>query len=427
MSDKKENVPKLRFPGFTGSWEERKLSDLMFFSNGINAPKQSYGKGRKMISVMDILSKDLLTYEKIKGSVKVDDKIEQKNKVEKGDLVFVRSSEIREEVGWAKAYLREEYALYSGFSIRGKKKSSYDTYFIELSLNHTNRNQIESKAGGSTRFNVSQEILNNIIILEPTLNEQIKISEFFKELDSNITLHQRKLDNVKNLKEGLLQKMFPKDGEDFPEIRFPGFTDAWEQRSFSELFDLSVSSNSLSRANLNYGRGEIKNIHYGDILVKFGSIVDVNDDIVPYVTDGTVENFRSQLLRKGDIIIADTAEDETTGKAIEVIGIKDNYVVSGLHTIVARPNINFAQGYLGYYMNSAAYHNQLFALMQGIKVLSLSKTNLSKTKVSYPTDTAEQEKIGSLFYSLDNLIALHQRKLEHLQQQKKALLQQMFV
>ncbi|WCT55091.1 restriction endonuclease subunit S [Paenibacillus kyungheensis] len=199
---------KLRFSDFTNEWKQNKLSNLMIFSNGINAPKENYGKGRKMISVMDILAKEPFIYEKIRNSVEVEDKIEQKSKVENGDLVFVRSSEIAEEVGWAKAYLQDEYALYSGFSIRGKKKNNYDAYFIELSLNSVNRKQIESKAGGSTRFNVSQEILNNIVVTMPILDEQIKISNFFKQLSSSMFLHQEKIEKLMKLKKSYLQKMF---------------------------------------------------------------------------------------------------------------------------------------------------------------------------------------------------------------------------
>ncbi|WP_288226439.1 restriction endonuclease subunit S [uncultured Enterococcus sp.] len=203
-----KKVPEIRFPEFTDDWEQHKLSDLMIFSNGINAPKENYGYGRKMISVMDILDKQPIKYENIRSSVKVDMKNEEQNKVEKGDLVFVRSSEIPEEVGWAKAYLDEEYALYSGFSIRGKKKKDFDAYFVELDLNFSNRKQIERKAGGSTRFNVSQSILNSLEILMPKNGEQTRIASFFKKLDETIALHQRDLELLKLTKKAFLQKLF---------------------------------------------------------------------------------------------------------------------------------------------------------------------------------------------------------------------------
>ena len=193
MSNKKQQIPDIRFKGFTDDWEQRTLITLMDFSNGINAPKENYGKGRKMISVMDILSKEPISYDNIRNSVEVDSKTESNNKVENGDIVFVRSSEVRNEVGWAKAYLENEFALYSGFTIRGKKIFDFDAFFVELSINGKNREQIESKAGGSTRFNVSQSILKSGVISEPSLVEQKKISAFFKQLDDTIALHQRQL------------------------------------------------------------------------------------------------------------------------------------------------------------------------------------------------------------------------------------------
>lgn len=189
MSNEITNEPEIRFDGYEGGWEQRKLSSLMSFSNGINAPKENYGKGRKMISVMDILDEQPIKYEYIRNSVQVDAKIESKNKIEYGDLVFVRSSEVPEEVGWAKAYLEEKYALYSGFSIRGKKINEFNPHFVELTLNSVNRKQIERKAGGSTRFNVSQVILNSLELLMPKIEEQNQIDTFFQQLDNTITLH----------------------------------------------------------------------------------------------------------------------------------------------------------------------------------------------------------------------------------------------
>lgn len=189
----------------------------------------------------------------------------------------------------------------------------------------------------------------------------------------------------------------------------------WEQRKFSEVIDFSISNNTLSRAGLNYDNGEIKNIHYGDILVKFDSIIDINDEIIPFITDGKVENFKSQLLQNGDVILADTAEDKTTGKAVEITGISEKYyAVSGLHTMIGRPNIQFAPKFLGYYLNCLSYRKQLLKLMQGIKVFSLSKSSVAKTEISFPKEVTEQQQIGAFFDTLNRTITLHQRKLETL-------------
>ncbi len=211
-----------------------------------------------------------------------------------------------------------------------------------------------------------------------------------------------------------------------PQIRFKGFTDAWEQRKFDEVFDCTIPNNTLSRAELNYESGSVRNIHYGDILIKYGSIVDVQNDEIPFATGKSSDDFKGALLQNGDIIIADTAEDETTGKACEIGNSQGLDVVSGLHTMVCRPRKKMALGYLGYYLNSDAYHHQLLPLMQGIKVLSLSRTNVQKTMVCYPKSKAEQQLIADCFRNLDNLITLHQRKLKTLKNIKKSCLEKMF-
>ena len=115
----------------------------------------------------------------------------------------------------------------------------------------------------------------------------------------------------------MLGKCFHKNGSNVPEIRFKGFTEAWEQRKFDEVFDCTIPNNTLSRAELNYESGSVRNIHYGDILIKYGSVVDVQNDEIPFATGKSSDDFKGALLRDGDIIIADTAEDETTGKPVK--------------------------------------------------------------------------------------------------------------
>ena len=174
---------------------------------------------------------------------------------------------------------------------------------------------------------------------------------------------------------------------------------------------ISLQNNTLSRADLSSEEGIAKNIHYGDILVKFGEVIDVKTESLPMISDETViAKYKSSFLQNGDVIVADTAEDETVGKCTEIAGLSDEIVISGLHTIPYRPLQKYAPGYLGYYMNSASFHNQLLPLMQGIKVTSISKTALQNTDILYPKSATEQAAIGTYFRNLDNLITLHQRK-----------------
>ena len=199
-----------------------------------------------------------------------------------------------------------------------------------------------------------------------------------------------------------------------PRCFLGSFDFSWEQRKFDEVFDCTVPNNTLSRAELSYDEGTVLNVHYGDVLIKYGSVLDVQKDDIPRIPHRCREDFNGALLQDGDVIIADTAEDETTGKACEIGNLQGSAIVSGLHTMVCRPRNRMALGYLGYYLNSNAYHHQLLPLMQGIKVLSLSRSNIQKTSVSYPIAVKEQQLIAYYFSQLDNLITLHQRKCANL-------------
>lgn len=210
-----------------------------------------------------------------------------------------------------------------------------------------------------------------------------------------------------------------------PKRRFAGFIKPWEKLKFGEIF-FKLQNNSLSRARLNYDKGEVYNVHYGDILINYGECLDVNEEHLPFINTGiSVENYRTSFLKNGDIIFADAAEDETVGKCSEIQGITREMIISGLHTIPCRPKQEFRKGYLGYYLNSDAYHKQLLPLMQGTKVLSISMPTLNETKVVFPSKE-EQEKIGNFFSTLDKLISLNQTNLDKLKASKSAYLAEMF-
>ena len=211
-----------------------------------------------------------------------------------------------------------------------------------------------------------------------------------------------------------------------PALRFEGFTEDWEEKKFDKVFR-NIRNNSLSRDNLNYKSGIAKNVHYGDILVKFGEILDVQKHQLPYVTDDQIaEDLKSSQLINGDIVLADAAEDEIVGKCVEIQNIDKEVVLSGLHTIAVRPTQEFAPKYLGYYMNSISYHDQLVRLMQGTKVLSISKTVIQDTNVRYPSDRTEQSKISEYITEIDELLNKHKKKHDRLVTLKKSMLEKMF-
>ena len=196
-----------------------------------------------------------------------------------------------------------------------------------------------------------------------------------------------------------------------PKLRFPGFDELWCSHKFSAVFSF-LQNNTLSRAELD-ATGDVLDIHYGDVLIKYGSILDATDNTIPHIISGH-ESTNYDYLQDGDIIVADTAEDETVGKTIELLNISDRKIEAGLHTVPCRPLFPFASMYLGYYMNTPHYHKQLIPLMQGIKVLSISKGNISKTEISSPQTIAEQEKISRFLYLLDQRAAAQSKIIDAL-------------
>lgn len=297
------------------------------------------------------------------------------------------------------AILTRKGCTNQGFQSIVPHRGELDSYFI-FSRTEELKRYGELVGAGSTFVEVSgKQMAVMELMMPPTMREQQTIGGFFQQLDHLITLHQR---------QPFLQS--PPDISLIVQLTPPFYTFSWEQRKFDEVFDCTVPNNTLSRAELSYDEGTVLNVHYGDVLIKYGSVLDVQKDDIPRIPHRCREDFNGALLQDGDVIIADTAEDETTGKACEIGNLQGSAIVSGLHTMVCRPRNRMALGYLGYYLNSNAYHHQLLPLMQGIKVLSLSRSNIQKTSVSYPIAVKEQQLIAYYFSQLDNLITLHQRQ-----------------
>lgn len=417
-----EKKPALRFKGFTDPWEQRKVGELLTERNE-QAPMSDEYPLMAFIANEGVAPKG----ERYDRSALVNDtasKLYKKTKF--GDFIYSSNNLETGSIGlnkYGKASISPVYSIFKPTGIA-------DSDFLGRRLIRKDfiNEMVKWRQGviyGQWRIHESDFI--KIEVAVPTVEEQCKLGLLLDNLDTLITLHQRKYEKLVNIKKSMLDKMFPKNGASVPEIRFKGFTDPWEQRKLDEAFDFTVPNNTLSRAELNQESGSVRNVHYGDVLIKYGSVLDAQNDELPFITGRSKDDFKGALLQNGDIIIADTAEDETTGKVCEIVNIQDKDVVAGLHTMVCRPKNKTAEGYFGYYMNSSSYHHQLLPLMQGIKVLSLSKTNVQKTTVKYPKDKAEQQKIADCLRRIDTLITLHQRKLEKLQNIKKSCLEKMFV
>ena len=199
----------------------------------------------------------------------------------------------------------------------------------------------------------------------------------------------------------------------------------WELQTFDETFRV-ISNNTLSRENLNNRGGAVRNIHYGDILTKFPEVLDCNEEEIPYVNELSRLSSSTQLLQDGDIVVADTAEDETVGKVIEVQNLGDSKLVAGLHTIPCRVKKgDFAPGWLGYYMNSDLFHNQILPYITGIKVSSISKGAISETLILVPPFD-EQEKIVQSLNKIQLLMTSETKVVNKIKLVKNGCLSKMF-
>lgn len=376
--------PKIRFKGYTEDWEQRKLGELA----------EIVGGGTPSTDIDSYWDGDIDWYAPAEIGEQIYLESSQRKITEEGlnkssaKILPIGTVLFTSRAGIGKtAILLKEGCTNQGFQSIVPNKEKLDSYFIFTRSEELKRYG-ETVGAGSTFVEVSGKQMANMELMKPkTMLEQQQIGEYFQSLDHLITLHHRK-----------------------PYVLVEIQVFVWEQRKLSNTL-ISLQNNTLSRADLSNKTGVAKNVHYGDVLIKFGEVLDVSKVQLPMIPDESVlTKYKASFLQNGDVIVADTAEDTTVGKCSEIAGLNNEIVVSGLHTIPYRPVEKFASGYLGYYLNSSAYHNQLIPLMQGIKVTSISKSAMQDTDIAYPKSVEEQGKIGTYFRSLDHLITLHQHK-----------------
>ena len=399
-------------------WEVKRLGDLCCNQGdyGINAPAVAY-------------SNDLPTYLRITdisddGKFIIDNKASvnspnsENYHLKEGDIVFARTGAT---VG--KTYLYDPAdgdLVFAGFLIRfSPNERKIIPYYLKTYTDtaaYWYWVKIISQRSGQPGINAAE--YSSLQLPVPPLAEQKKIAEVLGLWDKAIEKQSQLIEQLTLRKRGLMQQLLT------AKRRLPGFSGQWKKVRLGEIGHF-LSSNTLSRDNLNEDGGKIRNIHYGDILIKLPTIVDISFIHIPYINNGIV--VKSDYLKDGDIIFADTAEDYTVGKAIEIINIGTTLVTSGLHTIPFRPRYGiFVSRFLGYYVNSIAYQRQLQPLIQGIKVCSISRIALCTTVLKVPA-LAEQTAIAQVLTAADREIELAQQKLELLRQQKRGLMQQLLI
>lgn len=289
-----------------------------------------------------------------------------------------------------------------------------DIYFLSEYLESISYDEYNT---GTAQPKLNREKCNAIPVPVPPLSEQVRIANFLRECDCLISTLEKEVSKEKAIKQGTMQELLT------GKRRLPGFSGEWEIFVFGDLFDF-IPNNAFTRAQLS-DSGKVKNIHYGDILTKFGAYISANSNEIPYIgKEIDLSRFAEKCyLQSGDVIIADTAEDETVGKALEVINVECP-VLAGQHTLLSRPKVNFAEKFLGYYLNATCYHDQLLPFIVGTKVSSVSKASIAQTRLVVPK-YEEQQAISCVLSDMDDEITELEQKLEKYRQIKQGMMQQL--
>ena len=340
--------------------------------------------------------------------------------LEKGELAYNHGASKLRPYGSCFALTTSESAripfVYHCFSVE-----EHDSEFLSIELNGTDvENQLRRIVSSGARMdgllNISFEEYTSVDVLLPERAEQEKISSFFLHLDALITLHQRKYAKLVNIKKSMLEKMFPKTGSAVPEIRFPGFTDAWEQRKFSEIVE--------TRRGLTYKPSDVRET--GIRVLRSSNIDEDRFTLKPDDVFVEVGAVNIDYIKETDILItAANGSSRLVGKHAIISDIPNNSAVHGGFMLVGTTKEPY---FINASMSSSWYKKfvELFVAGGNGTIGNLNKNDLDNQDVFVPTEP-EQQKIGALFKHLDALITLHQRELEMLQNIKKSCLEKMFV
>ena len=429
---KQQLIPPLRFPEFEGEWEENELGNCLLRKPeyGIGASAVPFSEKLPTYLRITDISEDGWFLEDKKSSVA--EEVTDDHFLEEGDLVFARTGA---SVGKTYKYRPEDGPLvFAGFLIRVRpnpdKLNSELLFQLTSSEQYWNWVDVTSTRSGQPGIN-GTEYSSMPLILPNSVQEQQKIADCLTSLDSLLAAETDKLEALQDHKKGLLQQLFPAEGQTTPPLRFPGFEGdgEWEIYPLEDIFDFKVT-NSFSRDQLNYFSGSVKNIHYGDIHTKFQTLFDIVKEEVPFINSSvsiekiSLENF----CQEGDVILADASEDENDiGKSIEIINLNDEMLLAGLHTILIRQiDQKMIKGFSGYMFKSTPIRNQIKRESQGAKVLGISKGRLSKVKITFPESKNEQQKIADCLTSADEAIRAQEERIASLRDHKKGLMQQLF-
>lgn len=401
-------------------WDTATIGDFLDFKNGLNKSKEFFGHGTPIVNYTDVYKKRGLKKNDVCGKVSLTRDEIHRFDARKNDVFFTRTSETPEEVGMSSVLLEDiDDCVFSGFVLRGRPKNDMfvPEYCKYCFTTEAVRSAIIMGCTYKTRALTNGKQLSTIEIVVPPKPEQEAIAKTLAEIDELISSLEKLITKEKAIKQGAMQELLT------GKRRLPGFTREWQHFIFGELFDF-IPNNAFTRAQMSES-GKVKNIHYGDILTKYGAYVNGSSDLIPYISKKVdLARFADRCyLQSADIIMADTAEDETVGKVLEVVSV-DCPILAGQHTLLCRPKVKFAPKFLGYYLNAACYHDQLIPYIVGTKVSSVSKASVAQTELVVP-DYEEQQAVAEILSNMDSEIEALEQKLAKYRQVKQGMMQQL--
>ena len=413
---KEKVIPQIRFSGFTDTWEQRKFSDIAETRRGLTyKPNSIVDNGVRVLRSSNI-NEDTFVFGN--DDVFVDENAVNIPYIQNGDILITSANGSSRLVG-KHAIIRnlpDNSAVHGGFMLIA---SSSNPEFLNASMSSQWYSEFVSLyvAGGNGAIgNLNKNDLDTQIVLVPSVAEQQQIGSYFRNLDNLITLHQRKYDKLTKVKKAMLEKMFPENGSPYPEIRFKGFTDAWEQRKFSDIAETRRGLTYKPNSIVDNGVRVLRSSNINEDTFVFGNddvFVDENAVNIPYIQNGDI------------LITSANGSSRLVGKHAIIRNLPDNSAVHGGFMLIASSS---NPEFLNASMSSQWYSEFVSLYVAGGNgaIGNLNKNDLDTQIVLVPS-VAEQQQIGSYFRNLDNLITLHQRKLEKLKNIKKACLEKMFV
>ena len=409
MSNIGNKTPEIRFKGYTEDWEQRKLDKIADVRDGTHDSPKYQSSGHPFITSKNVKN-GFINYDDVQYIS--DEDFEEINKRSKVDINDILMGMIGTIGNTALIRTKPDFAIKNVALIKDTKQVNY-LYLYHFLYSPFVEKQLSASMDGGTQKFIALGNIRNLDILFPGAEEQRRLGQYFSNLDNLITLHQRKCDSLKKVKKSMLQKMFPKNGASVPEIRFAGFTGDWERRKLGEVAENTYGGGTPQTSVDSFWNGEIPWIQSQNI------IENQLFDVVPqkYISEEAVLKSATKLVPKNSIaIVTRVGVGKLAFMPFSYCTSQDFLSLSGI-----RIDKKFAV-YSIYKMLQKEKEN-----VQGTSIKGITIEELLSKNIELPCNNAEQTKIGTYFQSLDNLITLHQRKVEKLKEIKKSMLQKMFV